>query len=97
MPKSWIYEPTITYYEALLLYNALQKHQDDYRYHPVALAKREEVGTKYRFLCIATPESNPLLSSHFADIEVYKPINGMPYITSLFRLDFDNMFPQRHR
>jgi hypothetical protein len=95
MQKGWVYEPVITKYEALLFYNAMKKHKDHFIYNPIAIARREETGTKYRFLCIATPKTNPGPSSHFADIEIYKPNNGMPYATCLFRLDFDKMFSQR--
>jgi hypothetical protein len=95
MQKGWVYEPVITSYEALLLYNALQRHIDDYNYYPIAIARREEVGMKYRFLCIAKPKTSPGTSSHFADVEIYKPEGGMPYATCLYRLDFNKTFPQR--
>lgn len=95
MHKGWIYEPIVPGYESLLFYNAMQKHQDCYFYTPIAFAKREEVGMKYRFLCIAVPKSNPLNSSHFADIEIYKPFSGMPYISGLYKVEFDKIFPRR--
>ncbi len=96
MQKAWVYEPVISDYEALLFHNSLRKHTDIYCYHPIAIAKREEYGIKYRFLCIATPKTDLMQSSHFAEIEIYKPIKGMPYITCLFRLSFDKMFTQRY-
>lgn len=93
--KSWVYEPFMSNYEIVLLHNALRRHQDNFFYNPIALAKREEAGMKYRFLCIAVPKTYPGPPSHFADIEIYKPMKGMPYCTSLYRKDFDSMFPQR--
>lgn len=95
MQKGWIYEPIKSNYEVLLLYNALRRHPDSYSYKPIAIAKREETGTKYRYLCIATSKSNPFCASHFADIEIYKPQMGMPYATSLYRIEFVDMFPHR--
>lgn len=95
MPLRWVYEPFLTNYEALLLYNALKNHPDAYYYKPIACAKREETGMKYRYLCIAAPKDNPFITSHFADIEVYKPQLGAPYTTFLYRIDFDQMFPHR--
>jgi len=91
MPKAWNYEPVIGDYELLMLENALHKHQDDYQYQPIAIAKREETGIKYRFLCIAVPIANPLMPSHFADLEIYLPPTGMPYICSLYRIPFDSV------
>jgi hypothetical protein len=95
MQRGWIYEPVISNYEALLFYNALKKHSDSFYYRPIAIAKREETGMKYRFLCIAIPKATPYHPSHFAEIEIYKPEMGMPYATCLYRLEFDKMFPQR--
>jgi len=95
MQKGWVYEPVISSYEALLLYNALKRHDDNFYYYPIAIAKREEIGTKYRYLCIAKPKTIPGPPSHYADVEVYKPYAGMPYATCLYRLDFHKMFSQR--
>lgn len=95
MQKGWVYRPVITKYEALLFYNAMQNHQDAFYYTPIAVAKHEEIGTKYRFLCIAAPKANPEASSLFADIEIYKPVAGRPYATCLYRQDCNSMFPQR--
>lgn len=89
MPKSWVYEPRISPYDALLFYNAMKRHYDLFYYTPIAVAKREEVGTKYRFLCIAHYRNAPEQDSLFARIEVYKPIAGMPYATRLHRLPQD--------
>lgn len=96
MNIKWIYEPTMSDYENLLFHNALNGHKDVFRYHPIALAKHEEYGMKYRFLCIASAQSDPVPYTCFADVEIYKPLKGKPYITSIFRLDFDQMFPQRY-
>lgn len=95
MQMDWVYHPTIPGFERLIFNNAMQRHPDQYYYNPIAIAKREESGMKYRFLCVAAPKNNYTIPSHFADIEVYKPIAGMPYITSLYRIDFDKMFPHR--
>jgi hypothetical protein len=95
MQRGWVYKPVITNYEALLFYNVLKKHADSFYYRPIAIAKREETGIKYRYLCIAMPRVNPLNPSHFADIEIYKPQMGMPYATYLYKIEFDKMFPHR--
>jgi hypothetical protein len=92
MQKGWVYEPVISMYEALLFFNAMKRHKDQYNYNPIAIASREQIGMKYRFLCIATPKTIPGQPSHFADIEIYKPISGIPYATGLHKLDFDKMF-----
>ncbi|MDD3172426.1 MAG: hypothetical protein PHF63_01945 [Herbinix sp.] len=95
MPRGWVYEPVISNYESLIFYNALQKHPDSFNYQPIAIAKREETGIKYRYLCIAMPKVNPFRPSHFADIEIYKPEMGRPYATCIYKIDFDKMFPHR--
>lgn len=95
MQIGWTFEPLVSYYDVLLFYNAMKKHQDGYDYSPIAVAKREEYGLKYRFLCIAKPKLNPGFSSHFADIEIYKPRKGLPYATYLYRLDFNQLMSQR--
>lgn len=89
MPKCWVYDSNITHDEALIFYNALIRHNDPFYYYPIAVAKREETGTKYRFLCIARPKNVPAQSSHFVGIEIYKPILGMPYATCLHKLVLD--------
>lgn len=86
MPKEWVYEPIISRYELLLFNNALSRHRDLYYYIPVAIAKREETGMKYRFLCIAEPKTNYGAPAHFANIEIYKPEQGMPYATHIQRI-----------
>lgn len=96
MPLRWTYEPQLTNFEALLLYNALHQLPDAFYYRPIAIAKREETGMKYRYLCIAIPKDNPFRPSHFADIEVYKPILGEPYATFLYRMDFEQIFQYRN-
>ena len=89
MPNGWVYEPTISPYVALLFYNAMLRHYDFFSYTPVAVAKREEIGTKYRYLCIAQARNAPDQDSLFACIEIYKPIAGMPYATRLHRMSQD--------
>lgn len=95
MHNGWIYEPVVPGYETLLFYNALQIHQDCYYYTPIAMAKREEQGIKYRFLCIAIPKNKPYSASHFTDIQIYKSPKGMPYVIGLYKVDFDKAFPNR--
>ncbi len=92
MHKGWVYEPWISGYEALLFHNAMQKHKASFQYNPIALAKHEEIGMKYRFLCIATPKNQMVPPAHFAIVELYKPINGMPYLSMILRANFDDMF-----
>ena len=91
----WIYEPDITEYEASLFNYAMYEHKDYYYYCPIAIAKREEIGMKYRFLCIAKPWDALAYCSHLAEIEIYKPVAGMPYATCLYRICFDDIFPGR--
>jgi len=93
--QNWLYEPVTDRYEALLFYNTMQRHPDVYYYNPIAVARREEFGMKYRFLCIGSPKSNPGIPSHFADIEIYKPYSGRPYATGLYKMKFDSIFPHR--
>lgn len=89
MPKSWIYEPMLSAYDALLFYNAMRRHCDSFYYTPVAVAKREEAGIKYRFLCLAYNKNTPSQDSQFASVEIYKPNSGMPYATRLHMLSQD--------
>ena len=95
MQNSWIYEPMTNRNEAFIFYNALQNYQDRYYYTPIAVARREEIGVKYRFLCIAIPKDTPHCPSHFADVEIYKPLKGMPYACSIYKAAFDQIFPHR--
>lgn len=92
MQKGWVYEPVISNYEAILFYNVMKNHPDQFYYNPIALAKREEIGMKYRFFCIAVPKDTFTLPSHFADVGIYKPVAGKPYATCIYRLDFDQLF-----
>ena len=89
MLMSWIYEPILSPYVSLLFYNTMKRHYDSFYYTPIAVAKREEVGIKYRFLCIAHDKDTPEQDSLFASIEIYKPIAGKPYATRLHRLSQD--------
>lgn len=91
MLREWIYEPYLSDHDNLIFYNALYKHRDPFYYHPIALARREETGMKYHFLCIAFPRDFLGRPSHFADIEIYKPRLGMPYATCLYRIDFEKI------
>lgn len=95
MQMDWVYHPTIPSIERLIFNNAMLRHIDQYYYAPIAMAKREESGVKYRFLCIAALKNINNTPSHFADIEVYKPIFGMPYISGLYKIEFDKLFPHR--
>jgi hypothetical protein len=95
MQNGWVYSPVISDYENYLFFFAMRRNQDIYRYYPIAVAKREEVGTKYRFLCIAVPKKQPDTPSHFADIGIYKPAQGLPYPICLYCQDFESIFPCR--
>jgi hypothetical protein len=92
MLKEWVFEPQISPYELLLFNNAVSRHKDSYGYWPIAMAKREETGIKYRFLCIAQSLSPLAPPSHFACIEVYKSEKGMPYVTRIHKSSFDQFF-----
>jgi len=89
MLNRWIYEPLISQDDFLLFCNALSRHKDSYYYRPIAIAKCEEAGLKYRFLCIAEPNTFQGPPTHFANIEIYKPTQGMPYATRIHRICFD--------
>lgn len=90
MSMGWIYEPIQSPYDVLLFYNSMKKHIDSFCYTPIAIARREEIGTKYRFLCLAYDKADPDAASQFASIEIYKPMTGLPYPTRLHRLLQDN-------
>jgi hypothetical protein len=92
MPSSWVYHPVIPPYEALIFHNVLNRLNDPYYYYPVAFAKREEAGMKYRFLCIAQAKFGSMQDTHFTGIEIYKPITGMPYATCLHKLEFSHIW-----
>lgn len=92
MSGSWVYYPVIPPYEALLLCHVLKRRIDSFDYYPVAYAKREETGMKYRFICIAWPKPGMAQDSRFTGIEIYKPPTGMPYATCLHRLEFDHIW-----
>lgn len=89
MQKGWVYEPVISTYELLLFHNTIGRHGDPFYYIPIAIAKREETGMKYHYLCIAKQISFPGSSSHFTNIEIYKPPLGEPYVTALHKFCFD--------
>lgn len=81
MPGSWSFQPYLTPYDSFVFYNAIGKHQD-YFYRPIAVAKQVVNGTNYRFICIAEPQMENLLP-HFAVVDIYQPIGGEPYATSI--------------
>lgn len=83
--------PVISYYETLLFHNAMGKHKDTFIYYPIAIAKCYEIGTKYRYFCIAMTKTYPSLPSHFAVTEIYKSEYGMPYATRLLRIPFEDI------
>jgi len=82
----WIYEATLSNYE-MYLFNFATHTLKNYNYQPIAVAKLAENAGKFRFLCIARPKFSHNSQSHFACIEVYKPINGFPYATKVHKLD----------
>ena len=81
MPGSWTYQPYLTPYDSFIFYNAIGEHED-YFYHPIAVATQIVNGTNYRFMTIAEPKKENL-SPHFAIVDVYQPISGTPYATSI--------------
>lgn len=81
MPGSWTYQPYLTTYDSFIFYNAIGE-QDDYFYHPIAVAKQVVNGTNYKFMTIAEPKMDGL-NSHFALVNVYQPISGKAYVTSI--------------
>ena len=81
MPGGWEYQPYITTYDSFIFYNAIGTH-DDYFYHPIAVAKQIVNGTNYRFMTIAEPKETGL-TPHFAIVEIYQPLNGKAYATSI--------------
>lgn len=81
MPGGWSYQPNLTPYDYFIFHSALGK-QNDYFYTPVAVAKQIVNGTNYKFTCIAQPKRRGL-TPHFAIVNIYKPINGEPYVTSI--------------
>lgn len=84
MPGSWSYQHCLTPYDSFIFYNAIGKHKD-YFYTPVAVAKQVVNGTNYRYICIAEPVLENL-SAHFATVDIYQPISGEPYVTSITAL-----------
>lgn len=81
MTGSWDYQSYLTPYDSFIFYNAIG-HQQDYFYQPIAVAKQIVNGTNYKFIAIAEPKLDDL-SSHFAIVEIYKPINGEAYTTNI--------------
>lgn len=91
MYLDWVFEPYMTDYELLLFNNSINHCEKDYIYHPIAIAKRDEIGVKYRYLCIAKTSIYPHTSCKIMIIEVYKPPQGKPYVTRLFPIDFNSL------
>lgn len=81
MTGGWSYQPYITPYDSFIFYNAIGQH-NDYFYTPVAVAKQIVNGTNYKFMCVAKPLRDNL-TPHFAIVNIYKPIDGDPYLTSI--------------
>ena len=81
MPGGWSYQSDLTPYDLYVFYRAIGTH-DDYFYVPVAVAKQIVNGTNYRFMCIAEPQSETI-NPHFAIINIYQPLRGEPYVTSI--------------
>lgn len=84
MPGGWSFQSDLTPYDSFIFYNAIGKH-NDYFYVPIAVAKQIVNGTNYQFICIAEPR-HKFLDPHFAVVNIYKPINGDPYTTSITAL-----------
>lgn len=87
----WNYESLLTNYEMYLFYYAM-RNQINNEYQPIAIAKHSDFKERFRFLSIAKPKSSTDLRAHFAYIEVYKPVNAMPYVTKIHRIDFDSIY-----
>lgn len=81
MQNYWIYEPVIPCYESVLFHNAMSNCRDTSIFFPVAVAKRHETGTKYRYLCVVCPDTVPASATSFVIIEIYKSELGAPYVT----------------
>ncbi len=89
MQLHWNYEPFISFDEFLLYHNAVSHRSDSINYHPVAVAKRHEIGIRYRYLCTVNPKDFPGGPSRFVIIEIYKPEQSMPYVTKFISLPSD--------
>lgn len=85
MPGSWTYQPYLTPYDSFIFYNAVGAHED-YFYRPIAVAKQVVNGTNYRFMCIAEPRQE-VFPPHFAIVDIYQPLNGEAYVTSIKSLE----------
>lgn len=81
MPGGWSYQAYLTPRDSFVFYNAVGNHED-YFYVPMAVAKQIVNGTNYKFICIAEPKTENL-SSHFAVVDIYQPLQGEPYVTGL--------------
>ncbi|MDF2540408.1 MAG: hypothetical protein K0S47_126 [Herbinix sp.] len=84
----WNYQPFLSHYEMILFQSVIGQHRD-YLYYPVSVARRHEIGTKYRYLCIAKKNHTDSGYDTFANIEIYQPLRGKPYPTRIHRIDFD--------
>lgn len=81
MPGGWTYQAYLTPYDSFIFYNAIGDHPD-YFYRPIAVAKQIVNGTNYRFITIAEPKTTNL-SPHFAVVDIYQPLTGGAYVTSI--------------
>lgn len=81
MPGSWEYQPYLTTYDSFVFYNAIGQ-QENYFYHPIAVAKQVVNGTNYKFMTIAEPKSSGLMP-HYALVEIYQPLSGAAYVTQI--------------
>lgn len=91
MNLHWTYEPVIPLKELLLFHNALSHRSESCGYYPVAVAKRSETGIRYRFLCIDNRVKLPGTPSRFLITEIYKPEQGMPYVTRIIPIPIENL------
>lgn len=85
MPGGWTYQPYLTTYDSFIFYNAIGNH-DDYFYRPIAVAKQVVNGTNYKFMTIAEPKMDNL-NPHFAIVNIYQPVSGEAYATSIMPLN----------
>ncbi len=84
MPGGWTCEAYLTPYDGLMVYNASLK-ENYYFYTPIAVATQVVNGTNYKFMTIAEPQTEDL-NPQFAVVDIYQPINGKPYLTSIAML-----------
>jgi hypothetical protein len=54
------------------------------KYTPYTVATQVVLGTNYRYKCTASVPPTDVVSE--AIVEIYKPLNGKPYITGIIRI-----------